>query len=201
MKDEIAIGVNFWIDILKQYFKNNQMAEPSVSITKFHDSLFSSLAQKYKNHWYEDNPSKGCGYRCVSYDACLDSILSASCKVAGFSESPEKLFLAAKYHILFINPGQVKVTNVVLCTSPPRILYAKGASTSASSSSTSSSTSPTLSSTSPPLSPSTSPKTSPTPRRSTSSTLRESALQYSPATQRTHNYKSMSSPYMMLEAS
>jgi len=60
MKDEIAAAVVFITRLVKNGHQLNKE-----QIDEFSDKLTTALVEKFKNHWYTDNPIKGQGYRCI----------------------------------------------------------------------------------------------------------------------------------------
>ena len=60
MKDEIAAAVVFITRMVKN---GNQLNKEQVD--EFSDKLTTALVEKFKNHWYTDNPIRGQGYRCL----------------------------------------------------------------------------------------------------------------------------------------
>ncbi|XP_077985809.1 maternal B9.10 protein-like [Glandiceps talaboti] len=60
MKDEIAAAVVFLTRMVKNGHQLNKE-----QIDEFSDKLTTALVEKFKNHWYTDNPIKGQGYRCI----------------------------------------------------------------------------------------------------------------------------------------
>ncbi|KAH0623338.1 hypothetical protein JD844_031554 [Phrynosoma platyrhinos] len=58
MKDEIAVTVFFITRLVKKY---NKLSKHQVEM--FASKLMTIMFEKYKNHWYPDNPSKGQAYR------------------------------------------------------------------------------------------------------------------------------------------
>ncbi|XP_053125093.1 protein BTG4 [Hemicordylus capensis] len=76
MKDEIAAAVFFITRLVKKHDKlsKNQME-------RFASKLTTSLFEKYKNHWYQDNPSKGQAFRCIRINCCQarDPLLEQVC--------------------------------------------------------------------------------------------------------------------------
>ena len=45
--------------------KDNDSAKIKEHMEKFSDRLTTLLRERFKNHWYEDKPHKGQGYRLV----------------------------------------------------------------------------------------------------------------------------------------
>ncbi|NWS25081.1 B915 protein, partial [Polioptila caerulea] len=60
MKDEIAAAVFFITKLVKRGDKLSKQ-----EIETFAAKLTAILFEKYKNHWYLDNPSRGQAYRCI----------------------------------------------------------------------------------------------------------------------------------------
>ena len=58
MKEEIAAAVVFLTRIVRQ-----SNGVDKVTLEKFSSELTAVLLEKFKNHWYEQAPSKGQAYR------------------------------------------------------------------------------------------------------------------------------------------
>lgn len=80
MKDEISAAVVFIAKIVRKSKHLN-----SQDVTVFSDKLAQVLVSRFKNHWYEDNPSKGQGYRCIriSIDEPRDGTLEKAAEASG----------------------------------------------------------------------------------------------------------------------
>ncbi|XP_042327506.1 protein BTG4 isoform X2 [Sceloporus undulatus] len=76
MKDEIAVTVFFITRLVKKY---NKLSKHQVEM--FAAKLMTILFEKYKNHWYPDNPSKGQAYRCIRINRfqLTDPLLDQAC--------------------------------------------------------------------------------------------------------------------------
>ncbi len=59
MRDEIAAAVVFMTRLVKE---DNKTLDKK-KLEKFSDALSTVLRERFKNHWYEDRPHKGQGYR------------------------------------------------------------------------------------------------------------------------------------------
>ncbi|XP_032084707.1 protein BTG4 isoform X2 [Thamnophis elegans] len=79
MKDEIAATVFFITRLAKRHSKLSKQ-----QMEKFASTLTTLLFERYKNHWYLDNPTKGQGFRCIrlnplqAKDPLLDQACAAS---------------------------------------------------------------------------------------------------------------------------
>ncbi|XP_012673790.2 protein BTG4 [Clupea harengus] len=60
MKEEIAATVFFMARLAQKYGKLNRIARDTFAL-----SLTSVLFEKFRNHWYPSNPSKGQAFRCL----------------------------------------------------------------------------------------------------------------------------------------
>ncbi|XP_060106540.1 protein BTG4 [Heteronotia binoei] len=76
MKDEIAVSVFFILRLVK---KHGQLSKPQTE--KFASKLMMILFEKYKDHWYLDNPSRGQGFRCIRINRfqTRDPLLEKAC--------------------------------------------------------------------------------------------------------------------------
>ncbi|XP_027555315.1 protein BTG4 [Neopelma chrysocephalum] len=76
MKDEIAATVFFITKLVKREGKLSKH-----KIEKFAARLTAILFEKYKNHWYLDNPSRGQAYRCIRINKqqARDPLLEQAC--------------------------------------------------------------------------------------------------------------------------
>nr|XP_056716213.1 protein BTG4 [Euleptes europaea] len=76
MKDEIAVSVFFIMRLVK---KHGQLNTPQTE--KFASKLMMILFEKYKNHWYLDNPSRGQAFRCIRINRfqTRDPLLEQAC--------------------------------------------------------------------------------------------------------------------------
>ncbi|NXC36065.1 B915 protein, partial [Campylorhamphus procurvoides] len=77
MKDEIAATVFFITKLVKKEDKLSKQ-----KIEKFAASLTAILFEKYKNHWYLDNPSRGQAFRCIriNHQQARDPLLEQACR-------------------------------------------------------------------------------------------------------------------------
>ncbi|XP_005987325.1 protein BTG4 [Latimeria chalumnae] len=76
MREEIAVTVFFIMRLVKKHEKvSKQKTE------KLATKLTTLLFEKYKNHWYPENPCKGQAYRCIRVNKCqiVDPLLERAC--------------------------------------------------------------------------------------------------------------------------
>ncbi|XP_033096752.1 protein BTG3-like [Anneissia japonica] len=101
MKNEIAAAVVFITRMIKS--KGNLTKE---QLNTFSDKLTVALAKKYRNHWYEESPSRGQAYRClrVSPNVPQEPMLKTVAKNANLEYTqlclPEEM-------VLWVDPGEV----------------------------------------------------------------------------------------------
>ncbi|NXO28453.1 B910 protein, partial [Cisticola juncidis] len=76
MKDEIAATVFFITKLVKREDKLSKH-----EMEKFAAKLTTILFEKYKNHWYLDNPSRGQAFRCIRINQhqAQDPLLARAC--------------------------------------------------------------------------------------------------------------------------
>ncbi|XP_054254295.1 maternal B9.10 protein-like [Indicator indicator] len=76
MKDEIAATVFFITRLVKREDKLSKQ-----KVEKFAAKLTTILFEKYKNHWYLDNPSRGQAFRCIRINKhqTRDLLLEQAC--------------------------------------------------------------------------------------------------------------------------
>ncbi|XP_067418909.1 protein BTG4 [Emydura macquarii macquarii] len=76
MKDEIAATVFFITRLVK---KQDKLSKHKTE--KFAAKLTTILFEKYKNHWYLDNPSRGQAFRClrINKHQTRDPVLEQAC--------------------------------------------------------------------------------------------------------------------------
>ncbi|XP_038062425.1 maternal B9.10 protein-like [Patiria miniata] len=101
MKDEIAAAVVFLARLinLRRNFSTEQMAE-------FSENLVACLIEKFRNHWYEDQPSKGQAFRCIriAHDEPRDTVVVRAAKKSGLDY--DKMNLPADF-TLWVDPLEV----------------------------------------------------------------------------------------------
>ena len=104
MIEEIEAACQWWVSQLRKSV--NQQA----ALDAFYSALVKELEDRFKGHWYEENPVKGSGFRSISYDHHLDTVITKAAESAGL-KSLEKLFVSARHCVVYVNPGEVKVRN------------------------------------------------------------------------------------------
>ncbi|NWR42982.1 B910 protein, partial [Regulus satrapa] len=101
MKDEIAATVFFITKLVKREDKLSKR-----EMEKFAAKLTTILFEKYKNHWYLENPSRGQAFRCIRINKqqARDPLLDQAC-----SESAVDFNLLGlpKEMTLWVDPFQV----------------------------------------------------------------------------------------------
>ncbi|CAL9685923.1 unnamed protein product [Knipowitschia caucasica] len=100
MKKEIAIVIFF----LKCYLKRS--TQNSAKIDLFVERLAVALQDKFKGHWYPDDPSKGQAYRCIRINSLHreDPELQRACQESGIEYQELKL---PQELTLWVDPGEV----------------------------------------------------------------------------------------------
>lgn len=75
-------------------------------IKKFSQKLMEILTQRFQNHWYPQNPSKGQAYRCIriNQNCRVDYSIEMACQHAGISYDALRLPVELT---LWIDPSEV----------------------------------------------------------------------------------------------
>jgi protein Tob/BTG len=92
-------------------------------IEKFKTHLHQELSEKFQGHWYPENPQRGSGYRSISFDHRMDPILTKVAKSCGFERQVENRFRAVRSFVMYINPGEVRLKNNRLASSPAEVIW------------------------------------------------------------------------------
>ncbi|XP_078282804.1 protein BTG4 [Rhinoraja longicauda] len=101
MKEEIAATVVFFTRLVKRNEKFSKQ-----KIEKFGNKLTKILFEKYKNHWYRGNPSRGQAYRCirVNKNQPRDPVLFQACVESNIEYSSLEL---PKELTIWVDPYEV----------------------------------------------------------------------------------------------
>jgi protein Tob/BTG len=101
MYEQISVAVAFLCGIIKT---NSKYSEEKLQ--NFNANLLKSLVQRYENHWYPDQPSKGQAYRCIRINtqAPRDPILERAATDCGLSYECLKLPLELT---VWIDPDEI----------------------------------------------------------------------------------------------
>ncbi|XP_046908350.2 uncharacterized protein LOC124489955 isoform X2 [Dermatophagoides farinae] len=85
---------------------NNSQQLNEEKIKKFSQKLIEILTQRFQNHWYPNNPSKGQGYRCIriNQNCRVDYSIEMACQHAGISYDALRLPVELT---LWIDPSEV----------------------------------------------------------------------------------------------
>lgn len=103
MRVEVESAANFVCYLLA-------MGKAKISrrkIEMFKSKLIENLLARYRDHWFPDNPLKGCGYRAVRNSGrFLDPELDAAAGFAGIR--PVELFFMLPPHlVIWVDPWEV----------------------------------------------------------------------------------------------
>ena len=86
--------------------KEKALAPAKGSVDRFSQALARELTSKFTGHWYEDEPARGSGFRAVSNDHRLDSLVVRAGESANIM-NVDKLLQHTRGCIMFVNPGVV----------------------------------------------------------------------------------------------
>lgn len=101
MKEEIAAAVVFLSRLVRQCG-----SIPNEKMASFSDSLSAILVEKFKNHWYQESPTKGQAYRCIRInpEEPVDPVLEMAVIKSGIAYKDLKLFCELT---LWVDPSDV----------------------------------------------------------------------------------------------
>ncbi|XP_070496933.1 protein BTG2-like [Chironomus tepperi] len=82
MKVEISSAADFLMNLLRVRQQENSLTE--TQLHSFRGSLITILHEKFRNHWYIENPRKGSGFRCIRVnteisDPCIAKAANNCC--------------------------------------------------------------------------------------------------------------------------
>lgn len=80
MREEIGAAVLFITRLIRQ-----SGSVSSEKVVEFSNSLSAILNEKFQNHWYQDHPTKGQGYRCIRINSAepIDPVLEKAAQNSG----------------------------------------------------------------------------------------------------------------------
>lgn len=71
MKLELASGANFLVHLLRL----GKVGLNDGQLDKFRSALIDVLRRRYRDHWFQEKPFKGSGYRCLRINGKMDPAL------------------------------------------------------------------------------------------------------------------------------
>lgn len=104
MKSEIEAACEWWTQQVQNHLSKQQKEN-------FKQSLQEELCNKVKNHWYEQEPLRGSGYRSILVDDIqTDTVLTKACISAlGQVKAKNLLLVLPRNVVMFVNPGRVSL--------------------------------------------------------------------------------------------
>lgn len=101
MREEIAAAVVFLSRLVRQCG-----SIPNEKMQSFSDSLSTVLVEKFKDHWYQDSPTKGQAYRCIRInpEEPIDPVLERAVAKSGLEYKDLKLYCELT---LWVDPSDV----------------------------------------------------------------------------------------------
>nr|XP_014294696.1 protein BTG4-like [Halyomorpha halys] len=103
MLQQISAAVGFFLCLIrdKHVYRKDQMDH-------FRDRLSNKLLEKFRNHWYPNNPIKGNAYRCIriSRSSKREPLLEDCCAACGINYNEFLRRLPPEFTI-WIDPNEV----------------------------------------------------------------------------------------------
>jgi hypothetical protein len=100
---ELIAAATFWARHLALCVKTATHTQ----IKSFRDTLLDGIKKRVEGHWYDDDPTKGQGYRALICAESIDRLLLEAAKQAQLSVDFRKLF--PNEVVMYIDPGNVSV--------------------------------------------------------------------------------------------
>jgi hypothetical protein len=104
MINEIRAAVEW----LTRTMEVNDLSESQLE--RFEWALVEALTRKYTDHWYQDMPWRGQGYRSILSEDCehvVDHVLRHAAREAHITDLPYRL--PAEAFVIWVDPGDVEV--------------------------------------------------------------------------------------------
>jgi hypothetical protein len=121
MKNEIDAASTWWV--------SQVTVARADQLHAFRHALWTALHERFRGHWYESEPHRGQGFRCISYlpeEEKVDDLLNDSATAAGLDVA--KCFQALEGGVtMWVDPGDVEVK--FLSTRRHKVLYKNNALT------------------------------------------------------------------------
>jgi len=122
MRREVAVASSWWADHIRK--SEGASADTLAVADQFERALADVLTAHYATHWYPDDVLRGSGYRAIVYDHRIDTVLVTAAERIGLDRLQlERLLSSARWKILLVNPGSVKVQNVLLLTAHATVIW------------------------------------------------------------------------------
>mmetsp|Transcript_65712 Transcript_65712/g.109176 ORF Transcript_65712/g.109176 Transcript_65712/m.109176 type:complete len:242 (-) Transcript_65712:235-960(-) len=92
-----------------EYLASCFLQEPDLR-SAFSSRLQEVLMERYQDHWYPDEPHRGCAYRAITYaPPIIDPLLLRAAELAGVHDAAfSKQHQTEPEILLWVNPGEVK---------------------------------------------------------------------------------------------
>ena len=98
MKEEVQCACDLFSKLLETRNLPRQFVQP------FRVRLGELLAERFREHWDINNPTKGSGYRCIRINSKMDPIISNAAKATGLKDISKYLPVELT---MWIDPGDV----------------------------------------------------------------------------------------------
>jgi len=115
MLDEVHQAALFWSSFLRDHICRDEFCE----------ALQGVLVERFKGHWYPNERQRGSAFRAISYENRVDPVLIAAAEKCGV-RCIHRLLEEARFLVMFINPGEVKVRNLQDWSAGSKYLFRDG---------------------------------------------------------------------------
>lgn len=107
MHTEIQKAANFFVYLMKCGHNPNVAKEiGETQFEKFTQAIVEALSERYRDHWYPENPSRGQGYRCVTIDRHMDRSIKKAAESCGINPNQVRKAFSLEF-TMWIDPEEV----------------------------------------------------------------------------------------------
>jgi len=130
MIEEAKHAAQWWMDTLRALPKTTDSDESPLLkldaevLEAFRSAVFDLICERFQGHWHPDQKLRASAYRSISYDNRLDPLLVQAAKLAAIKEMTRRL-KDVRHHIMYVNPGEVKIKNTCLWTSTAETIWSR----------------------------------------------------------------------------
>lgn len=116
MKAEVDAAVGWWTLQLSKKIDHKGLLD------NFTNTMTRHVYRKFAKHWYPTERLRGSSFRCISFDRKLDPLILDTADEMGMMDA-NKLFAHCKHTIMFVNPGEVKMSSSVRANAEPTSIW------------------------------------------------------------------------------
>lgn len=98
---EVRASVDYIAQMVQDVVSSSEIYRLKIALT-------TTLTKHHEDHWHEDSPTKGSGYRCLVFTTSkMDPVIASAVRLAGVSVNAVSKSLLASELRVWIDPGDV----------------------------------------------------------------------------------------------